>query len=113
MKNMVNKKYYKPNITDEWIRKSPFRYSFSDSDESAYVYRFPVYKNGSIITLEGEIILFNKSGNVALNVFKYGTREKYTSFYCSEYGSNKVLDVLHKNIQKEFYKLGIIQKEDK
>jgi len=65
------------------------------------------------ITLEGEIILFNKSGNVALNVFKYGTREKYTSFYCYEYGSNKVLDVLHKNIQKEFYKLGIIQKEDK
>ena len=53
---MVNKKYYKPDISKEWIRKSPFRYSFNDVYEIAYTYRFPVYKS-DFKALEGVKVL--------------------------------------------------------
>lgn len=109
MTNMINKKYYKPNITKEWIRMSPFRYSFSDYDESVYTYRFPVYKSGIFTTLECELLLFDKSGKVAINVFEYGTRDKYAAFYCQDYGENKVLNSVNRNIEKEFEKLGIVK----
>lgn len=112
---MINNKYFKSKITMEWIRKSPFRYSniFSDYEENAYSYRFPVYKNGGFTTLECEIVVFEKSGNVTLNVFEYGTRNKYAAFYCNEYGINSVVDSVHKRIQKELKKLGIVQKKVK
>ena len=110
---MINNKYYKPNITKEWIRKSPFRYSnlFSDYEENAYSYRFPVHKSGGFITLECEIIVFEKSGNITLNVFEYGTRDKYAPFYCNDYGRNTVLNSVHKKIKSELKKLGIVQKK--
>lgn len=110
---MINNKYYKPNITIEWIRKSPFRYSnlFSSYEENAYSYRFPVYKSGGFITLECEIVLFEKSGNISLNVFEYGTRNKYASFYCREYGRSTVIDFVHKRISTELKKLGIVKKK--
>lgn len=113
MTNMINKKYFKPNITKEWIRLSPFRYSFSDYEENAYTYRFPVYRSGYFITLECELILFDKTGDVEINVFEYGTRDKYAAFYCREYGENRVLNTVHNNINKEFEKLGIVEKEIK
>lgn len=108
---MVNKKYYKPDISKEWIRKSPFRYSFNDVYEIAYTYRFPVYKNGSFVTLECELTVFDKTGDVRINVYEYGTRDKYAAFYCDNYGKNIVLESVHKKINKELNKLGIIQKE--
>lgn len=112
---MINNNYYKPNITKEWIHKSPFRYSnlFSDYEENAYSYRFPVHKNEGFTTLECEIIIFEKSGNVTLNVFEYGTRNKYASFYCNNYGRNSVLDSIHERIQTELNKLGVVQKKVK
>lgn len=112
---MINNKYFKPKITAEWIRKSPFRHSnlFSDYEENAYSYRFPVHKSGGFITLECEIIIFEKSGNITLNVFEYGTRDKYAPFYCNDYGKNSVLDSVHERIRAELNKLGIVQKKVK
>ena len=109
---MVNKKYYRPNITKEWIRKSPFRYSFNDFEEVAYTYRFPVYKSGSFVTLECEITIFDKTGDTKLNVYEYGTRNKYAAFYCDIYGKNSVLNSVHKKIENELRKLGIVQKKE-
>ena len=112
---MINNKYFKPKITMEWIRKRPFRHSnlFSDYEENAYSYRFPVHKSGGFITLECEIIVFEKTGNITLNVFEYGTTDKYASFYCNDYGKNSVLDSVHERIQSELNKLGIVKKKVK
>lgn len=92
---------------------SPFRYSFSDYDENAYVYKFPVYRSGYFITLECELILFDKTGDIEINVYEYGTRSKYAAFYCQKYGKNNILNVTYKNIEKEFQKLGIIENVQK
>ena len=110
---MINNNYYKPNIKKEWIHKSPFRYSnlFSTYEENAYSYRFPVHRSGGFTTLECEGIIFEQSGNVALNVFEYGTRDKYVAFYCNTYGKNTVLDSVHTKIKSELTKLGIVQKK--
>lgn len=112
---MINNNYYKPNISKEWIHKSPFRYSnlFSTYEENAYSYRFPVHRSGGFTTLECEVIIFEQSGNVTLNVFDYGTRDKYAAFYCNTYGKNTVLDSIHEKIKSELAKLGIVQRKDK
>lgn len=106
---MVNEKYYRPNITKEWIRKSPFRYSFNDADEFAYTYRFPVHKSGTFVTLECELTVFDKTGDVRINVYDYGTRDKYAAFYCDYFGKNTVLESVHKKIKNELNKLGVVQ----
>ena len=112
---MINNKYYKSDITMEWIRKSPFRYSnlFSTYEENAYSYRFPVHKSGGYVTLECEITVFEQSGNITLNVFEYGTRNKYAAFYCNEYGKNLVLDSVNEKITSELKRFGIVQNKRK
>lgn len=111
---MIIGEYYKPNITKEWIRKSPFRYSFLDVDEDIYKYKFPVYKKDNKILLESEIILFNKTGNISVNVFRYRTNEKYHPYYCIfSNNNNEVTKEIDKNIFKEFKKLGIKKRKSK
>ncbi len=111
---MITGTYYKPNITKEWIRKSPFRYSFPDGDEEAYTYKFPVYKKDNKTLLESEIILFNKSEDVFVNVFRYGTNEKYCPYYSIFSNKNsEIIKKINRNILKEFHKLGIEKRKFK
>ena len=112
---MTNNKYYKPNVNMEWIRKSPFRHSgtLSTYEENVYTYKFPVYKSGNTYTLECEIILFENSGQVVLNVYDCSSKNKYTPFYSDYYGKNEVVISIHKRIDKEMCKLGIRRKRGK
>lgn len=113
---LVQNNYYKPNITKEWVRSNPFlRYSglYSTVEENAYSYRFPVYKNKGNTLLECELVLFETSGNATANVYKNGTRDKYSAFYNNEFGQNEVLNIIEKNIYKELKRLGIIEKKCK
>lgn len=113
---LIKNNYYKPNITKEWVATNPLlRYSglYSTVEENAYSYRFPVYKTKGNTLLECELVIFETSGNVTTNVYKNGTRDKYSGFYNDEFGQNEVLNIIEKNIHKEFTKLGIIQKKNK
>lgn len=89
-----------------------FRYNkaFSTTDSDIYTYRFPVYKYKKFTVLECELNIFMKDGNVSINVYNYGTNDKYAPFYHLEYGNyNKILKIINEKIDKELKQIGIIR----
>lgn len=104
------KKYYKKNVSKEWLVANGFRYSknLSDEETSVYTYRFPVFKYERMTVLECEINILLEDGEVKLNVYDYGTNDKYASFYYCEYGNyDKMLKIIWDKIKYMLNKLQI------
>ena len=108
--NLSEKRYIKHNVTKEWLKSNGFRHNriFSDEENEAFTYRFPVYKYGDFATLDCEIIILFKTGEVRINVYDYNTRDRYAPFYNCEYGNyDKVLIKINEKIDKELGRLNI------
>ncbi|MBO7078655.1 MAG: hypothetical protein J6W64_02445 [Bacilli bacterium] len=101
---LPSKKYLEEN---NWFYSKAL---FIEEKENVYRHKFPVYKykNGTNVILEGEFILYSESGNVNVNVYNRNSGDLYAPFYFYEYGDfTPILDVVHRNINKEAAKLGI------
>lgn len=110
IENIANNIYVKHGITKEWLDEKGFRYNrtFSDDEDRVYTYRFPLCKNGYFVTLECEFSCIETTGEIRVDVYEYGTRNKYVSFYCVEYGDYSVmLNTINKKINSELKKLGV------
>lgn len=106
----MQNKYYKQNISKEWLVTNGFRYNknLSDEETSVYTYRFPVFKYEKMIVLECELNIALEDGEVKLNVYDYGTNDKYAPFYYCEYGDyNQMLKVINDKIKYMLGKLEI------
>lgn len=102
--------YKKQGMTKDWLLSNGFRYSrvLSTDDAPVYTYRFPVYKYKSMTVLESEISVILGEDGVKLNVYDYGTNDKYAPFYYCEYGNfDKMLKEIYSKINKELSKLNI------
>lgn len=113
MDGLANNKYIKRNVTKEWLAKNNFKYNnvLSDEENEVYAYRFPVHKNGFFTVLECEIAICFNSGEVNVDVFEYGTRDRYAPFYYVEYGNYDVmLKSINDKIENELKKLRIKKK---
>lgn len=108
--------YYKQNISKEWLMENGFKYSKSLSDEEThvYTYRFPVFKYERMTVLECELNVSSEDGEVKINVYDYGTNDKYAPFYYCEYGDyDKMLKIIWEKINAVFRKLQIESRGDK
>lgn len=108
--NIANNIYIKPGLTKDWLNKNNFKYNriLSDNEDNVYTYRFPLCKNGYFVTLECELSCIESTGEIRVDVYNYGTRNKYAAFYCVEYGNyNTMLNSINKKIKNELRTLGI------
>ena len=115
MEDIRNKKYYKKDINKDWFYKNGFKYNpILSNDTDVYSVRFPVYKNGFFTILDCEISIYTDTGDVNIEVFEYGTRDRYASFYYAEYGDYSImLKKIWEQINKELKKFGIKEKNTK
>lgn len=116
MDRLADGKYVKRNVDKNWLIKNNFKYSsiLSDENEDIYTYRFPVYKNGGFTILECEIAVCLNTGDTNIDVFEYGTRDRYAPFYYVEYGNyDSMLKSINDCINPELKKLGINKKKGK
>lgn len=105
----------KPIITKSWLQSHNFYYSkiFSDDETDAYSYRFPVYKYMSRYTLECEFTIILNENVLMINVYDYGTRDKYAPFYYYEYGNyDTIMKEIYKNIEKQLKQFNITLESD-
>lgn len=111
--NAAEAAYKIPNTSKQWLLSHDFHYNrlFSNEEIEMYTYRFPVYKYEKFTVLECELCVILGDDNIAINVYDYGTNDRYAPFYYSEYGDhNKMLDTIWKNINSCLTKIGIIKK---
>lgn len=116
METIANNVYLKNGITKEWLNKNNFRYNriLSDIEDNIYTCRFPLCKNGFFTTLECELRCIESTGEMSVDVYEYGTRNKYAPFYSVEYGDYSVmLNSINKKINRELKKLEVIKLNDK
>lgn len=110
---VVNTTYKLPNTSKQWLLSHDFHYNrlFSDEEIEVYTYRFPVYKYEKFTVLECELSVILGNDDITINVYDYGTINRYAPFYYSEYGDyDKVLLIINSKIVKEIKKLGIKKK---
>lgn len=115
-KNIAETAYKLPKTSKQWLLSHDFHYNrlFSDEEIEVYTYRFPVYKYEKFTVLECELSVILGNDNTTINVYDYGTNDRYAPFYYSEYGNyDKMLEIIWKNINSYLIKLGIIKKENK
>ena len=103
MKN--GNKTYILSVNSTQMKELGFRYDYEIQD---YIYKFPVYKSK-----KNEPLIFCKLGvdedvkRVYFNVTnKDGTL--YAPYYDRQYGKSMVVEMIDKNIQKEFKELGVM-----
>lgn len=106
MKN--GNKTYILSVNSAQMKELGFKYDFELQD---YIYKFPVY-----LSKKKEVLVFCKLGvdeetkQIYFNVTnKDGTL--YAPFYDRQYGKSMVVEVIDKNIKKEFKKLGVVENE--
>ena len=79
-----------------------------------YTYRFPVYRYNKFVTLECELQVVLGENDIKVNVYDYGTNNKYAAFYYSEYGNcSKFMKEIHNKINKKLNTLGVERIETK
>ena len=99
-----NNKSYILSVNSTQMKELGFKYDFELQD---YIYKFPVYKSK-----KNEPLVFCKLGvdEVTKQVYFNVCNTDgilYAPFYDRQYGESKVVEVIDKNITKEFQKLGI------
>jgi hypothetical protein len=98
---------YKLKTTKDDLYSKGFRYNKLMSDETdIYSLRFPVHRYKKYVTLEGELLVELQSGEISINVFNYGTNERYSPFYYQEYGRYEILNPINKTIEDQLKKIG-------
>lgn len=105
--------YYKQSLSREWLTNNGFRYNrnLSDDEIHIYTYRFPVFKYEKMTVLECELSIALEIGEVKINVYDYGTNNKYAPFYYCEYGNyDKVLKIVWDKIKYILNKFQIERK---
>lgn len=110
MGNVSKIKFFKRNMTKEWLSQNGFHYNrlFSNNDMDVYTYRFPVYKYERFTILECELKVILGEDNVYVNVFDYNTLNRYAPFYYMEFGNyTLMLKEIWQKIDKELNKLGV------
>ena len=111
-------RYRATKVDAEFLKNNFFFYSnaFSDPDDAVYVHRFPVYKWGSITTLEAEMRLHMRDWHVTVDVYdgqNTMTRGIYAPFYYqADYGHDEIVTLLIRNIEKERKRLGLVGDDD-
>lgn len=105
-----NNKSYILSVNSTQMKEMGFKYDFEIQD---YIYKFPVYKSK-----KNEPLIFCRLGvdeetkKIFYNVCN-ADGSLYASFYDRKYGKSRVIDVIDKNIKKEFQKLGIKEVVDR
>ena len=100
-------------LTREYLKDNYWYYNrqlSADYGYPVYTHRFPVYryKNGTNIILDAEFTLHSDTKRVETNVYSRATNEAYAPYYYYEYGDyTVVIDIINKNIEKEYRKVGI------
>jgi hypothetical protein len=98
---------YVLKTTKDDLYSKGFRYNKLMSDETDfYSLRFPVHKYGKHTTLECELTVELQTGDIIINVFSCGTRERYTPFYVKNYGRYEILNSVNKIIEEQLKKIG-------
>lgn len=114
MDKLADTIYIKPNVTKKWLLSHNFHYnqSLSYDGTDVYTYRFPVYKYEKFTTLECELCIILGEDEVRINVYEYGTSDRYAPFYYCEYGNfNKMLEIIWSNINRQLRRLEIVKKQ--
>lgn len=103
-----NNKTYILSVNSVQMKELGFKYDYEIQD---YIYKFPVY-----LSKKKEPLVFCKLGvdeetkRIYFNICNIdGTL--YTPFYDRRYGKSNVVEVVDKNIKKEFKKLGVVEIE--
>lgn len=107
---LSDRRFLKKNITKQWIISNKFHYNrlFSSEDEEVYTYRFPVYKYEKFTILECELRVALGEGDIIIDVYDYGTINKYAPFYYTEYGNyDLILKEIWLQIDRIIRRLGI------
>ena len=79
--------------------------------DNQYVYYFPVVRNSRNISLTGRILAYTDDKKVTIDVLDQSGTFYYPFYNEPKYGNYEViLEEIHKNIAKEFAKLGIKNK---
>lgn len=93
--------------TKNWLERNHFTFNryLSDDNWEVYSRRTIVWKFGSAGVLEAEYSVY-PNGEVTANVYDYGTRAPYASWYCRKYGKNDVVEIIDNKIINELEKLG-------
>lgn len=112
MEQLVNKKYKMSNPSETKLSTLGFR-KIKNTDDDLWEHRFPVYKhNHKITTIEGVITVTLSTGKVLIDV--YSNDNAYSPFYNNEFGNYEpILEIINKNILREFNKFGIKEKKKK
>lgn len=98
----------KSSTPKQWLLDHGFTYNkiFSDDDADIYTYRFPVLKYNSYTTLECELSIISGDNKIKIDVYDYGTRDKYAPFYYTEYCNHtKILNAIWFNINNKIKQL--------
>lgn len=82
MEQLTDATYIKPEVTKQWLLSHDFHYNrlFSDKETEVYTYRFPVYKYEKFTVLECELCITLGEDNVQIDVYDYGTINRYALF---------------------------------
>lgn len=79
--------------------------------DNQYVYYFPVVRNSRNVSLTGRILAYTDDKKVTIDVIDNNGIFYYPFYNESKYGNYEIiLEEIHKNIAKEFAKLGIKNK---
>lgn len=111
MEMLVHSNYIMLNPDRGKLKEQGFRYNrvMSDAEEDFFSLRFPALQYNNSTTVEGEIIVDLKSGNVRIEAYSYGTRSNYPPFYqlvCSDV-YEPIITKINQAFQRMFQKLGI------
>lgn len=111
------KNYRMKNWSIKNIERKGFVYSreFSNSDETYYVYSFPVYRWENFIVLRCEIRICIQTKEIWIDVYDSGiVRTRYAPFYYIEYGDyDPILEVINNKINEQLEKLEITEAKRK
>ena len=100
---------YRLYISKHEMKTIGFRYDYILKD---YVYEFPVYKYGRKLVITCKLGVDLENYEVWFAV--YDTKGTiYAPYYDKEFHKNNlVVEIVEKNIQKEFKKLGVVQERE-
>lgn len=104
--------YIMKDHTKEYLESNGFKLnqSFSNKYDSYYTKRFVVYRCNEYISLIAEIRVDVETGVTWIDVFDCNShRSYYASYYIRDYGQNRVVDIVDKNLAKEIKKYNIVE----
>ena len=86
--------------------------AYSSKGENYYTYRFTVYQYQAAIVLQCEIKVLAETGQIWVDVYTNGTRERYASYYCDRDSSSTMMRTINANIKQELKRLQIYEEKE-